>query len=278
MNEPCPWDSRVRNDPAIFIWSVISTILYPIGIPVMLFSCLLYLEVPKLANTAKAEAIFQQMLDLYIKQRDKTVSSRIASYVGGQKADGSNLAVVECRAVDMFSEVSCNGEYDVTSKRLLEWLSTIGITGNEEEEVDELFLQFDEDHNGVLDQDEMLALIRFLDKTNRYVSHELTLRNLDARALSILSDYGVCVCVFVCERERARERASERASESERERSQGGGEERESVCVCALCVFSCIRSTFVHKKMDVCVHAVCGMCRGEHLKARLHFTPTLNLI
>ena len=107
----------------------------------------------------EAEAIFQQMLDIYIKLRDKTVSSRIAAYVGGQKADANCVAEVKHRAIALFSEVSCDGKYEVSSTRLLEWLGTIGISGDgQEEELDELFVEFDEDRNGILDQDEMLKL------------------------------------------------------------------------------------------------------------------------
>ena len=159
LHEPCPWDAQHRNSSMIFVWSVISTILYPIGIPVLLLSSLIYLQVPRLARAGQAEAIFQQMLDLYIRLRDKTVSARIAAYVGGQKADANCVAEVKRRAIALFSELSCNGEYEVSSTRMLEWLGTIGISGDgQEEELDELFVEFDEDRNGILDQDEMLKL------------------------------------------------------------------------------------------------------------------------
>ena len=146
----------------------------------------------------QAEALLAQLIDLYIKHRDKTVSSRIASYVGGQKADANCVVILERRALDTFSEVSCEGVLDVTSKRLLEWMSTIGIEGDAEEEIEELFLSFDADHNGVLDQDEWLALCRFINKINRCVTHELTFSNIDDHALTILSDCGVCVCGCLC--------------------------------------------------------------------------------
>ena len=97
---------------------------------------LLRLDVPRLARYGKGEAIFQQMIGLYMQQRDKTVSSKIASYVGGQKSDAHSKAVVAQRAAELFEEVSDNGEHEVTSERLLEWLRAVDITGEEEEEVD----------------------------------------------------------------------------------------------------------------------------------------------
>ena len=108
----------------------------PIGIPVLLLIFLLRMDVPRLARYGKGDAIFQQMLGLYMQQRDKTVSSKIANYVGGQKSDAHSQAVVAQRAAELFEEVSDNGEHEVTSERLLEWLRAVDITGEEEEEVD----------------------------------------------------------------------------------------------------------------------------------------------
>ena len=72
------------------------------------------------------------------------------------------------------------------------------MEGDAEEEIEELFLSFDADHNGVLDQDEWLALCRFINKINRCVTHELTFSNIDDHALTILSDCGVCGCGCLC--------------------------------------------------------------------------------
>ena len=194
--EPCPWDAKHRNSSMIFVWSVISTILYPIGIPVLLLSGLVYLQVPRLARAGRAEAIFQQMLDVYLKQRDKSLSSKIAAYVGGLKADVNCVSEVKRRGIALFSEVSCDGEYEVSSTRMLEWLNTIGISGDvEEEELDELFVEFDKDRNGILDQDEMLNLwcvyVCVCVRACVYVC-------VCARA---------CLCVCVCARARASMRA-----------------------------------------------------------------------
>ena len=62
-------------------------------------ACLLRLDLPRLSRYGKGEAIFQQLISLYIKERDEGVCSRIAIYVGGHKdvnqpQAGFNLALV----------------------------------------------------------------------------------------------------------------------------------------------------------------------------------------
>ena len=130
MKEPCPWKARERGS-GIFIWSAVSMAVYPVGIPVLLFGCLLYLKVPRLARYARGEAIFQQMISFYLKQRDKTICSQLAIHIGGKKTD--ETAVAE-RATKLFHEISQN-EHAVTSERFLSWLRDIGVEGCDEEEV-----------------------------------------------------------------------------------------------------------------------------------------------
>ena len=138
MTEGCPYDSP---SPAIFIWSVIAAVVYVLGIPLLLLLLLLQMDVPRLVRHGHGEAIFKEMLALYLSHRTNTVSYKIAMYVGGQ---GKSKAIVSQRVSEIFQEVSNLGELDVTGTRLLEWLETIGISGDNQEEVHQLFVHFDE--------------------------------------------------------------------------------------------------------------------------------------
>ena len=53
--------------------------------------------------------------------------------------------------------------------------------------MDQLFVHFDDDHNGILDKDEMLQLVKFLVEANRVIHHDLHLREMGTAALSVLS-------------------------------------------------------------------------------------------
>ena len=54
--------------------------------------------------------------------------------------------------------------------------------------MDQLFVHFDDDHNGILDKDEMFELVKFLVEANRVIHHDLHLRKIDNAALAVLSN------------------------------------------------------------------------------------------
>lgn len=100
-------------------------------------------------------------------------------YVGGQRTEiilDESQDVLKQRAASLFQEVSCNGSKDVTCERFLAWLGKLGVQGDDEDEVQQLFFHFDCDHNGVLDVDEMIELVKFLVAFDRLVTADLTLR------------------------------------------------------------------------------------------------------
>jgi|NorSeaMetagenome_1021524.scaffolds.fasta_scaffold52999_2 hypothetical protein len=162
LNEPCPW-KRSERESWIFVWSTVSVVLYPIGMPVLVLALLVHLELPRLARFAQGEAIFQQMITTYIKQRNQTVCCRIATWVGGQKDDAQPQADLVERAAQLFRDVSDHGKHAVTSTRFLDWLTgdvtgDYSISSSDREEMEQIFLHFDEDGNGALDESEILQV------------------------------------------------------------------------------------------------------------------------
>ena len=107
--------------------------LDPVGIPILLFSSLLYLQVPRLARYAMGGAVFKQMLDVYLKERDRTICSQIAMHVGGRK--GQESSVTE-RAAQIFEDMSGNGTQAVTVEVFLRWLRKIGIEGLDQDSLE----------------------------------------------------------------------------------------------------------------------------------------------
>ena len=190
MNEPCPWKKGERGS-WIFVWSAISMTIYPVGIPILLLGSLIYLDVPRLARYGMGEAIFQQMIGLYIKQRDRTICSKLAIYVRGRNAQETGVAE---RAAKIFRQVSDNGKYAVTSDKFLDWMrNEVGIEGCDDEEVlaelEDLFTYFDRNGNGQLDEGEILSLVECLDEASSVVHQGLRLRSVAKKPLSVLSDF-----------------------------------------------------------------------------------------
>ena len=56
-------------------------------------------------------------------------------------------------------------------------------------ELEELFVHFDKDCNGILDQEEMISLVLFLVDANSVVHQELNLQSVSKTPLSVLSDF-----------------------------------------------------------------------------------------
>jgi len=161
LEESCPYDSPTS---VMFIWTVVATFMYPIGIPLGIFLLLLYLGVPQMVRQKQGEAIFHQILQLYVHARHNTVGSKIALYVGGGGEHGvtSSYSIIEDRTENLYRDLSQDGAVQVDSQRLFSFLRSIGISGQDEDDVHSLFVFFDNDGNGELDLAEMQEMIKFL--------------------------------------------------------------------------------------------------------------------
>ena len=82
--------------------------------------------------------------------------------------------------LQMFSQ---NGSLDVNSERLLAWFHSIGISGDDNGEIEALFSAFDDDGNGVLDQDELLEMMMFLIRGHRQITGSGSVECLISRYL-----------------------------------------------------------------------------------------------
>ena len=155
---------------------------------------LLHLDVPRLARCGRGEAIFQQMVALYVKVRERTLCARIAAYVGGKQRDkldpeATDEVDLNLRSSQLFQEVSADGAQEVTIGRLLEWLRNIGVSADEHKEVAAIFAHFDQNDNGMLDEEETTNLLKFILNGNSLVTSSLTLRTASVDALSMLAQF-----------------------------------------------------------------------------------------
>ena len=152
---------------------------------------LLHLNVPRLARYGRGEAIFQQMVALYIRIQDQTSCARIAAYVGSNLSDRTEAMDEEelhKKARQIYKEVSGEGRHEITMGRLLAWMRNVGLVVDEDPEIATVFAHFDQDRNGVLDEQETTDLIEFLLKCSSLVTSSLTLRTAKLEALSMLAN------------------------------------------------------------------------------------------
>ena len=123
-----------------------------------------------MANRKENEAIFHSMLEMYVHHRNSTVGAKIAMFLGGAESSKNSWAIIEERAAQLYREVSDNGALPVNSHRLLAWFQSFGISGGDHLEIDGLFFSFDEDGNGILEEDELLHMLKYLIRGHRQIS------------------------------------------------------------------------------------------------------------
>jgi hypothetical protein len=133
----CPVDHITSIE---FLWTIVSTAVYPLGIPLGIYLLLLYLKVPQMAKRKEGEAMFRQMLDIYVTARLNTIGSKIALYVGGQGGSKQSADIIKQRNAQLYQAVSRHGTEVVNSQRLLAWFQSVGISGDDPEEVKEKIL------------------------------------------------------------------------------------------------------------------------------------------
>ena len=66
-------------------------------------------------------------------------------FLGGAESSKNSWAVIEERTAQLYREVSQNGAAEVNSERLLAWFESVGISGDDHSEVEDLFYVFDDD-------------------------------------------------------------------------------------------------------------------------------------
>eukprot|EP00293_Proteomonas_sulcata_P001126 CAMPEP_0184319656 /NCGR_PEP_ID=MMETSP1049-20130417/109750_1 /TAXON_ID=77928 /ORGANISM="Proteomonas sulcata, Strain CCMP704" /LENGTH=772 /DNA_ID=CAMNT_0026639883 /DNA_START=231 /DNA_END=2549 /DNA_ORIENTATION=- len=145
----CPLDS---DDRGAFVWSVIATLLFPVGVPVGIVCVLLYFGVPRLARKKYNDALLQSMIAKYKKLGDGRVLTNFAKfltydYIGDHRKYLDELRV---KAIHIFDDC-CNSQGRLSSTNLRDYFPTVGVTGTHEEELLIWFGIFALDSDGFLD-------------------------------------------------------------------------------------------------------------------------------
>jgi len=153
----CPYKDKMS---AAFLWAVLATCMYPIGLPTFMYWTLNSFGIPALAKKRLDNAILSQLLQVYRHHNQRSLLNFIAQFVGvglegsiEEFRGTSRETVLRERAETMFQHAS-GGEVSLTYEMLINYLDEIGISGEHEEELQDLMLNFDDDGNGTLEIDE----------------------------------------------------------------------------------------------------------------------------
>ena len=181
----CPYSDKTS---APFLWAVLATCMYPIGLPAFMYWSLHSFGIPALAKKRMDNAILHQLLQVYKHHTHRSLLNKI-SYFVGVGSDGSSQKshekVLRERVESMFQHAS-GGEVSLTFEKLMNYLDEIGISGEHEEEVQVLMLKFDDDGNGTLEIDEFFEMIKDVVLHASTISGHETLESLDEQQLELL--------------------------------------------------------------------------------------------
>eukprot|EP00961_Rhodomonas_salina_P199050 2684917-Rhodomonas_salina.4 len=84
LAEECPWK---HPGSATFIWTVITSLIYPIGIPVFMYWQLYKTSIPQLAAKKYDDAVLHEMLIQYKEHMSGTVYRELALNIGGGQSN-----------------------------------------------------------------------------------------------------------------------------------------------------------------------------------------------
>lgn len=152
LTTPCPLDDKTSS---VFLWAVLGSMMYPLGVPVLMYMALKRFGVARLAKKKNDNAVLHQMLMLLKEEISKTLSAKIAAFVGAS-AKGSVQTVVQERATMMFNQAS-GGSASLSFEGFNDFLHRVGITGDYTEEIQQLMFSYDDDANGTLELPEFLV-------------------------------------------------------------------------------------------------------------------------
>jgi hypothetical protein len=75
LDEPCPLGTGGRG--STLAWVVASTVLFPVGIPLVLYAVLRYQRLPKIAKGKQDNALLAQMIAAFLNLTANCVASRV---------------------------------------------------------------------------------------------------------------------------------------------------------------------------------------------------------
>jgi len=185
LSVPCPADDL----GGVYGWSLFGALVYPFGIPILLYAVLVHFRVPEIAKVKRQDAIVREMLAVYKKVSDRALSTKIAAYIVRESDKKLLTERAEERAEGMFREASQDG-YTRSIVELSAYLHSQGLAANHEDEIRYLFkhaprvdpdIAWFEKHKGV-EQSALQAMIL----KHRPVSGKESLEELDGVAIKEL--------------------------------------------------------------------------------------------
>ena len=145
---------------APFIWALVATCLYPIGLPAFMYWSLHSFGIPTLAKKRLNNAILSQLVQLYRHYTRRSLLTKIAQFVGvglegsSEEFGGSSREITLRERSELMFQHASGGKVSLTYEMIMNYLDEIDISGEHEEELQDLMLKFDDDGNGTLEIEE----------------------------------------------------------------------------------------------------------------------------
>jgi hypothetical protein len=120
----------------LFLWTLVTTLIFPIGIPIVIYLVLRWEKVPQMAKEKREDAIFLQLTQLYSRVTSMSLSSKVrASF----DCDHRNHNPEAHKVTEMFQQFGST-EGTITIHGFRSFLKHQGVSVEEhEQELNDLF-------------------------------------------------------------------------------------------------------------------------------------------
>lgn len=148
LKEECPMEDFTS---ATFLWALVTTIIYPFGIPLLFYVVLVRNKVPEIARRKEDRALFSQLISIYKSSKSATVSGKLATHIGRVATKSGHETSITSAAKHIFDLLKDRGD-EASYHNLLGYLHDVGVAQPEDlDEFNEFFNQFDHDKDAALD-------------------------------------------------------------------------------------------------------------------------------
>jgi len=185
-SEVCP-----LNDPTgfIFRWSVLCTILYPIGIPCAMYWMMWYYSVPHIAKVKLNKVLFKTLVEKY-QSANATQESEILVRIIGNVSDRQQF---EKRVGELFEMIDKDGGGSLDLPEMIEAFQTFGMANVNVDKIKALMAKFTDDD---IDDDSEIHFDSFLDIISEMTAASFLFSGLEESVEECTIDQQRALCSY----------------------------------------------------------------------------------
>ena len=182
-SEACP---LLRPEGFVFQWSLICTLVYPIGIPLALYGMLWTYNVPKIAKIKMNKALLKAIIAKY-QAVNQTQESEILARIIGNVA---NREAFKERVNDLFLMIDKDGGGTLDIDELVEAFRVFGMANVDEDKIKRVLRKFNRGGDEEIDPDTFMDIVNEMTAISfLFTGHEEDLEELTIEQMRALASF-----------------------------------------------------------------------------------------